>query len=97
MPDPPVALTSVDHEAVVTPDVVPDMVIADPPAVKETLNAPVVLPTTKYIVPAVMPVGNAPVVEKITASPLLGGLGTYTFCVVAVIVVDATIWLALTI
>jgi hypothetical protein len=46
VPEPPVALASVDDSAVITPDPVPVNVMAPPPIVEETWNVVEVLLTT---------------------------------------------------
>ena len=65
-----------ENLAVCVPDPALDVLIKEPEGVKDILNVVVLMLRTKYCVPAVMPVGNVPVVENVTTVPVTGADAT---------------------
>jgi hypothetical protein len=78
--------------AVWVPDCVPDVLMSALVGVVDTLNvvpppAKLVMLRTKYVVPAVNPVGNAPVVVNTTVVSVGGAYVTVTTAGLAIVIV----------
>ena len=73
--------------AVCVPDPALDVLIKEPDGVNDILNVVALRLRTKYCVPAVMPVGNDPVVVNVTTVPVTGADVTVMTAGEAVVIV----------